>query len=213
MTSEIDLKSQYFQRIARFLLEKRKAPLFLSPEEIDLIDRWQKRGIPLRVVLEGLKTAYELFKQKGSGSRRSFNLKYARNFVYRAFASHRDRRVGRKRERETEASQQVVIRAVEEFLDRCPAELEEVKPLFNKGLVFLAEEGGEDMLEDLDEEVDAILLKKASPEERAEAETEVREKYYSELVNEKELSRLLSLSLKKNIREKHRIPYLSLYLH
>lgn len=209
--SDLELKSQYFQSIARFILETRKAPFFLSPEEMDLIDRWQKKGIPLRVVLEGLKTAYELYKQKSSGSHRPFNLKYARNFVYRAFASHRDRRVGKKREKEDDSSREGAIRAAKKFLVSCPSELEELKRLFQKALKLLSKPEGEELLEEMDEKVDVILLNKATEADKTEAEDEVRRKFSPK--NAGEFSSLLSLVLKKNLREKYRVPYLSPYLY
>ena len=56
--------SQYFQAVSRFFYEQRGAPFFLSSKEIENIRKWKNMGIPLKIVLEGIKDCFVTHRGK-----------------------------------------------------------------------------------------------------------------------------------------------------
>lgn len=56
--------SKYFQSIALHFFKHRGAPFFLSSKELDYIAGWEKMGIPLHVVLEGIERSFESYRRK-----------------------------------------------------------------------------------------------------------------------------------------------------
>ena len=52
----------YYAAVERHFVALRGSPLFISPREWQLIDRWRQQQIPLRVVKQGLDRAFERSK-------------------------------------------------------------------------------------------------------------------------------------------------------
>jgi len=48
----------YFRAVERAFLDFRGGGLVLSPADCDLVSRWKERGIPLEVVLSGIRTTF-----------------------------------------------------------------------------------------------------------------------------------------------------------
>jgi hypothetical protein len=53
-------QDEYFARIERQFGLRRGGPLVLSPRDWQRVERWQKEGIPLEVVLRGINRAFDL---------------------------------------------------------------------------------------------------------------------------------------------------------
>jgi hypothetical protein len=51
--------SNYYQAVEEFFVSRRGDPLFISNADWLLIDRWKRRGIPLRIVLRGIGDALD----------------------------------------------------------------------------------------------------------------------------------------------------------
>jgi len=96
----MDNQSFYFQTIARKFIELRGTPFFLSSNELSLIEKWEAAGIPLRVVIEGIKSSFSRQRQnqeKGAVSRRRIrSLFFCDPDVKQAFTLYRERTVGRR---------------------------------------------------------------------------------------------------------------------
>ncbi len=87
----------YFQSVSRAFLARRGAPLMLSPAEVDLIAAWEKAGLPLDVVLEGIERTFDKPAAKSRRGGRGPGLAYCRPEVERARRRWLERRVGESR--------------------------------------------------------------------------------------------------------------------
>jgi hypothetical protein len=74
----------YFQAIERHFVSRRGDPLFLSTADWDLIWRWHRAAIPLRVVLRGIDDAFEWHAHSWGRKRKVGSLRYCAAEVERA---------------------------------------------------------------------------------------------------------------------------------
>jgi hypothetical protein len=93
MTDDDKDRSGYYQSIARAFLERRGAPLLLSPRDQALIGSWEARRIPLRVVLEAIARTFDDLRSTRRVTR-GISLGRCERRVDEAFAQHRDRGAG-----------------------------------------------------------------------------------------------------------------------
>lgn len=93
MDREDERRTGYYQAIAKAFLERRGAPLLLSPKDQAVLAGWEARRIPLRVVLEGLARAFEGLKARGRGPK-GVSLAACERQVDAAFAQYRERHAG-----------------------------------------------------------------------------------------------------------------------
>jgi hypothetical protein len=75
----------YFTAIEEAFSRRRGAPLLLSPRDWGLIAGWQSRGVPLRIVLQGIENCFDTFERKAPGARRINSLGYCRQEVLSLF--------------------------------------------------------------------------------------------------------------------------------
>ena len=75
----------YFRAIEEAFGRRRGAPLLLSPRDWALIGEWQRRGIPLRIVLQGVDNCFDAFERRSPGARRINSLGYCRQEVLSLF--------------------------------------------------------------------------------------------------------------------------------
>jgi len=216
--SGMDERSRYFQEIARAFFARRGAPFFLSPKDLYLIEDWEKSGIPPAVALEGIERSFEKKGYQAGGRGKVLSLAYCDPAVRRAFGQHRDRKVGGRRTPaapKAAAARAKAGAAVEEFLARASHEALFLEETFREARRALREagEGGPagDELERLDGRVDAILLEQAGTSDREKAAREVRSRHPGLPVRERAAA--AERLLLKRLREKFRIPYLSLYYY
>lgn len=206
-------RSQYFQAIARHFFKWRGAPFFLSSKELNLIVRWEKMGIPLRVVLEGIRRSFENSRPKRGKKGKILSLLYCDFQVLKAFEQHKERRVGeRGMMLEREEKRERAKAEIEKFLGSIPPRVS-----FLREIYFLAQKQlskrdlKEEELERLEEEIEEILFKNSPNEEKVEVRIEVKKEY--EFRNEAEFSSIWKIKLVKLLREKHKIPYISLFYY
>ena len=75
----------YFGAIEEAFSRRRGAPLLLSPRDWGLISDWQRRGVPLRIVLQGIENCFDAFDRRAPGARRINSLSYCRQEVLSLF--------------------------------------------------------------------------------------------------------------------------------
>jgi hypothetical protein len=203
---------QYYQTIARLLFSLRGAPFILSPREIDIIEGWEERHIPLNIVLEGIKSAYEYFR-KNTRLPKNFTLVFCQRFVSTAYHLHRERKVGKKSVDKTRIERVEMAKAeVKTFINSITKEVSYLKELYLDILDDLSlDKVDEETLENRDEQVDQLLLEHAAPNEMEEYRQRVVNEY--NITQESEKNQIAKRKFIKTVREKYKIPYVSLFYY
>lgn len=75
----------YYSAVEEAFSRRRGAPLLLSPRDWGLISDWQRRKIPLRIVLQGIENCFDAFDRRAPGARRINSLGYCRQEVLSLF--------------------------------------------------------------------------------------------------------------------------------
>jgi hypothetical protein len=76
-----DPEAAYYQTIEEYFVEHRGDPLFLSNADWHLIRKWRQAGIPLRVVLRGIRDALDGHAHSWSRTRKVGSLAYCEQEV------------------------------------------------------------------------------------------------------------------------------------
>jgi hypothetical protein len=207
----MERRSRYYQTIAKVFIERRGAPLFLSSKELDLVSQWEKRGIPLRVVLEGIRASFERPEPRFRKRRKPHTLDYCNTFVLRAFDQYRDRCVGQKREEipgEEERWETRVRREVERFLADFPEDLIALRPIFQDLQGKLSSgKANEEELENAEEAIDRLIEENLSASQIRTITAEISAEYGR--IRGVKFDEIFRVKAVKAIREKHKIPHVS----
>jgi len=206
-------KSQYFQAIARKFLSHRGAPFFLSSKDLVLLDTWEKMGIPLAAVLEGIEKAFENLRQRPARKAKILSLSFCNLHVLRAFEQHRERRVGRRKKEESRDTKRRRIKAeVEKFLEHLPEDIVYLKETFIRAQKILSQrEVEEKELERMEEEIENSLFWHSLEEEKEVIKKGILAEY--KFRGREEFLRASKTRLIKFLRDKYRIPYISFYYY
>lgn len=206
-------RSQYFQAIAHDFLNARGAPFFLSSTDIDLIATWEKMGIPLKVVSEGIQKAFELHGLKPGERRKVHSLAFCKPHIFKAFEQYRERKVGvweKKNERDEKRAR--IKKEVQSILNDLPPELEYLKEVFRRAQKILAPRYvEEEALELMEEEIEELLFRHGPPRIKEKVKREILKKYPN--TGEKEFHILFKVKLVKYLRDKYKIPYVSFFYY
>jgi hypothetical protein len=207
----LDKRSGYYQSIAKFFIDLRGAPFFLSSKELDIVRQWEEKVIPLRIVLEGIR---ESFEQRGGrqGKRyRPYTLDHCHSFVLRAFDLYQDRRVGQKRtttfagdkERKTK-----ILFEVNRFLADIPEELRNLRPIYSKLHKKLASgKATEEELEKAEEAIERLIEESFSAVQTETVAAEIRSEFGK--ISGAKFDQIFRIKAIKAEREKHKIPHVS----
>ncbi len=205
----------YYRKIAAVFLSLRGAPLMLSPGEFSVIAGWEKREIPLDAVLDGIQAYFEYVRSKGR-SARGLRLRYCEPAVDRAFAQYRERRAGGRPSAEQAMTRpKKSVRALAEVeaclrgVDRSEAEL--ISLLERAAAALRRPEPDEGALEALDESVDGCLRAKADPVRTRALKKEIAASLSPGTGIDP--ARVIDIRLAKEMRERLRIPYFSLFYY
>lgn len=208
-----DKKSQYYQTIARHFFKHRGAPFFLSSKELDLIASWENMRIPLGVVLEGMRRSFQDSRLGQKRKGKILSLSFCDFQVLKAFEQYRERKVGKweivqeREEKKTRAKAEV-----ERFLKALPSRLVFLRDIYSQAQTLLSKKDFEEEdLERLEDEIEELLSEKATDQEREKVRDEVCKEY--EIKNEEDLSSIWKIKLVKFLREKYKIPYVSLFYY
>jgi len=202
-------RSQYFQTIARFFFEQRGVPFFLSSKELDLIETWEKMGIPLRVVLEGIRASFEDTRMRPGKKRKIFSLTFCNVCVLKAFEQHKEKRVGQKRKVEKRSEKQKRIKTeVRRFLNCIPEHMDYLRDVYSRIYrEHLQKDFDEENLEKQEERIEELFVINATHEEKEKVRREVLEEF--QVKNEDEFKRIFRIKLVKHLRKKYKVPHIS----
>lgn len=106
----------YYAAVEKHFVALRGSPLFISPREWQLIDRWRQQQIPLRVVKQGLDRAFERSKP----NRPIRRLSYCRQTVEANYRRFREAVAGSSSVDESNGTDPTDVEA---YLSRLKAEL------------------------------------------------------------------------------------------
>ena len=205
-------KETYYQTIAREFFKRRGAPFFLSPKDVALIARWEKARVPLDAVLEGMEMAFANYR-KGGRPAGALTLAFCEYQVGKALAGRREKRAGGTRKTTPrDAKRERLREEIRRFLGGVPPGLEALAESFAAARDVLDDPGaGEEGLEALDDTVDEALWRAAPEEEKAR----VRRDVLAGLSGKRtlDLDDVARMKLVKAMRERHKVPYLSLYYY
>lgn len=206
-------RSEYFQSIARYFFKQRGAPFFLSSKELDLVETWERMKIPLQIVLEGIKRAFESAVRKPRRMPKIRSLAYCNLYVLKAFEQYRERKVGhKKRIVEREEKRDRARTEVQMFLKTIPSPIGYLKEPYSRAHKILSKSPfDEEELERIEGEVEELLWKNSPNEERGRVKKEL--KADCEFRDEEEFLRIFRIKLVKALRDKHKIPYISLFYY
>ena len=202
-------KEHYFQSIARHFIQLRGTPFFLSSKELGMIDSWETQGIPLHVVLEGIKAAYENFRKQSRVKARKLSLIFCQREVSRAFEQYRNRKVGQKGRIVPRMEKRNKIRAeVKRFLAEIPEEVLFLQEVFTQLHDSLSQIGTrEEKLEEIEEYIERLLWEQVSHREIEQAKKDIQDEF--QVREPSELARLAKVKLIKRMRDMFKIPYIS----
>lgn len=207
------LRSRFYQEIAKAFLVRRGAPFFLSSKDMTLISSWEKIGIPLRAVLEGIEQSFDAYRRRPSSRRKVQSLSFCERNVLKVFSQYREGRVGRQRKAESRADKKKrIIAEVKKFLERIPPGTDTLREIYEETLRVLHRRSlDEKKLEELEGEIESALLRQAQQEEEEEVKRDVRAEFTN--LSKEEFRRIVDTKLIKFLREKYKIPYVSFYFY
>ena len=206
-------RSEYYQSIARYYFKLRGAPFFLSSAELGIIAHWEKTKIPLPVVLEGIQRAFENYKRKPGKKTKIQTLAYCEPQVLRAFDQHKERRVGSERKKAERGEKRNRARTeINRFLKILPDRIGYLKEAYSRAQSLLSQSPvDEEELERIEGGVEELIWKNSSEEEKEKVMKDVRSEYNVE--EEEEFLRIIRLKLVKSLRDRYKIPYISLFYY
>lgn len=206
-------KEQYFQSITRFFLRLRGAPFFMSAQELSLIESWAKIPIPVPEVLAGISTAYQNYRTKPGKKPRIFSLTFCRREVEQAYKAYQDRRTGRNQRKITAANKyRHVLLAVQDFLKHLSPAVKFLEPVFiNLAARLEARDIEEAELEEAEGNIEELVFRHTADNEIERIKTELQRSYG--ILGKKELAQMLKIKLLKEFRDRHKIPYVSLFYY
>ena len=205
----MDKRSRYFQTIASCFLKQRGAPLFLSSKDLDLIAKWEKMKIPLRIVCEGINQYFEINGSKVRKRSKIISLVLCNSHVLKAFDQYRERKVGQKIVSQVRDDRKKRIKLeVNKFLVNLPGPCEYLRSAYCQVQSKLASRNiTEEELEIIEENIEELMTKNMPEEEKEIIKKEVLIEYMYHDKNE--LERVFRIKLIKYIRDKYKIPYVS----
>ncbi|MFQ5721079.1 MAG: hypothetical protein ACE5GI_01130 [Candidatus Aminicenantales bacterium] len=206
-------RSHYFQTIARYFFALRGAPFWLSSKELDLISEWEKAGIPLQVVLEGLNRAFAKTRTRAKARFYPRSLLYCDFEVKASFEQFKERQIGGSQAKPPQESKKNRAKqAIESFIENMPSSLIYLREAYAQVRRILSQkEISEEKLEFLEDKIEKLLLEQATPEEMARVRGIVRKEY--DVKNDQQFDLMWKIKLVKYLREKYKVPYVSLYYY
>jgi hypothetical protein len=212
MTDNDKDRSGYYQSIARAFLERRGAPLLLSPRDQALIGSWEARRIPLRVVLEAIARTFDDLRSARRATR-GISLGRCERRVDEAFAQHRDRGAGGRAAAGTGPGKaERARREIEKALHGLPPEDGEMAGLLRSALTALdTPKPDEAVLERIDADVEDLLWARATAAEKDAAASEARRELRGRPSDD--LPGAVRRRVVMAARTGRRIPHASLFYH
>ncbi|MGI9035179.1 MAG: hypothetical protein ACR2GD_03960 [Pyrinomonadaceae bacterium] len=222
----------YFSEIEETFNRRRGKYLFLSPLDWALIESWQERGVPLHIVLRAIEQVFDSYDAKPNRRRTVKSLTYCREEIEAQYEEWLERQIGKNAAEEVQPSGESNLfddASILEHLRRVTAELTEARRAASGNLrevlervsARLAElektradaESLENSLSDLEKLIDGALLETADKNtlEKINAEAAKNLASYRGKMDADVFRRTFDLMVLKTLRERARIPRLSLF--
>jgi hypothetical protein len=200
----------YFGDVEAHFIERRGSPLFITPAEWFLVSKWEEQGIPLAVVKEGIDRVFE----RPRAAAKPRKLGYCRQTVEAAFRRYREVTLGAREHRGP----------VEDRLDaashlsRLAAQLGAVAPELAARVEELGDSGETlDHIEDALAAIEGELVNNAEDalddSDRAALLSDAGASLasYQDRMPEKVYQSALRSAYRRRLRDKAKLPRLSLY--
>ncbi len=184
---------------------RRGTPFILSAKDWALMKKWFEEGVPLAVVIEAIDTVFE--KNETSGRRKVISsLSYCRHAVKELWQDRQDLYAG--------SGEGTPEENVPELLEALAAEVEPSSAETAAEIRALAAEKSvpkiEERLIEIEHAMMQRLLERLPPDERKEIEQPVTSIADSSL-DDKTRQRTYEANLRRRIRERFRLPRLTLF--
>jgi hypothetical protein len=228
----------YFSEIEETFVRRRGRNLLLSPLDWALIETWQERGIPLRIVIRSIERVFDGVDKQPAQKRTVKSLMYCREEIEAQYADWLETQVG-KNGSGTSQSQKSKVQspkstepslfadeAISAHLEKVSTDLKkavqktngELRETLANALKHLEKleqnsqdaEALEKSLEKFDADIDKALLK-TEETERLKSEIEKQIASYRNKMEREVYQRTFDLMLLKRLREQTAIPRLSLF--
>jgi hypothetical protein len=205
-------QNEYYQAIAREFLRRRGAPFLLSPRDVAVIADWERDGVPLAVVMEGIGRAFDGIRDRSRGTK-GLSLSFCDPQVRKALAQHADRAAGR---RKPPAPRSAKVDKAQKEIAAClrslPSRDQELRPLFEAASGLLTQAApDEEALEKVDDQVDAVLWSRTSASEREALKRQLAGEIAG--LAPGEAGAAVRTRLIKSSRQKQKLPYVSLFYY
>jgi len=170
-------------------------------------------GIPLHVVLEGVERSFEIHKRKTGRKAKIQSLAFCDIQVIKAFEQERERKVGhKKRIVERRAKRDRAKVEVERFLGKIPPQISYLKEAYSLAQKELSQSHfDEEELERIEDKIEELLWRNSLDEEKKRVKKRVAKDY--EFKEKEEFERIFKIKLVKVLRDKYKIPYISLFYY
>jgi hypothetical protein len=228
----------YFTEIEEAFVRRRGSHIHVSPLDWSLIEAWRERGIPLEVAIRGINSAFDSYDRSPRRGRKVNSLFYCQQEVEAQFQIYSEARVGEARKAEAEAPAQdspFSPEMVSQFLSERVNDLSLLAPAHRHemlGEVFSrAIDRTRAIIADLQQtrvidperlenelmQIEQLMLEglyaNLSAEERARFrdEAEKQLKSYKGRMEPDIYQQTLENNFARRIREKYRVPRLSLF--
>lgn len=218
----------YFSEIEETFNRRRGKYQFLSPIDWALMEDWEKRGVPLHVVLRGIEKVFDNQDAKTGRRRTVKGLSYCREEVEAQYEEWLERQIGKNTSQtETAVNENAPFsdNSIGEHLAQVSGELRNsiertdgsLKETLERVVARLAEleksytdaENLENSLSDLEKMIDGALLE--TKNEDAAARITKNLASYKNKMEKEAYERTFELMLLKELRTQAEIPRLSLF--
>ncbi|MCX8161032.1 MAG: hypothetical protein N3G18_08910 [Candidatus Saccharicenans sp.] len=213
MSEDWTRRQEYYQKIARAFLKHQPAIFFIPPRDLELISEWEKLGLPLEVIIEGIDRA---FARRLAGRRKKniYSLSQCEKEILKAYAQHQERLVGQQAPRTTGQAEKAtrLLQEIHSSLESLPPEWSEVRRILSEALVALqADPPEEARLESLDEELDRVLWDLTPEQEKQRAIAAARQDYPGR--TDSQLEEIGRIRMARERRQQFRLPRLALFYY
>ncbi|MDI6794119.1 MAG: hypothetical protein QME81_14860 [bacterium] len=218
----------YLKEIESYFVKQKGRGLILSPKDLTLIKGWQEKGIPLEIVLKGIKTTFA--NPKGQ-ERRITSISYCQPEILRAWDAYRETKIGTVETKDGEEKENFIPRRIDGIKRRLLALIDqsETPPLRNllkqtcQELDRLRSKVERNRIKDFDQiekELGKIeqltlsnLFMKLDESERKKIESSCADQLRRERLrmSKEAYQETLSALIKKALRNKFNLPAISLY--
>lgn len=213
MSEDLSRRQDYYQKIARAFLKHQPAIFFIPPRDLELISEWEKLGLPLEVIIEGIDRA---FARRLAGRRKKniYSLSQCEKEILKAYAQRQERLVGQQAPLAQDPAGKAarVLQEVHSCLETLPPELSEVRRILEEARAALqANPPEEARLEALDEELDRALWDLTPEPEKQQSLAAARQDYPGR--TDSQLEEIRQTRVARERRQQLRLPRLALFYY